>query len=802
MSPTLNQPVAQSRWCVARATGVMLLIGWSVLAADKPSASLKPVLLELQPRGMQRGLTNRITLNGSNLTALTEVHFSNTNLRGAILEAGRSNAALVEIWSSSHLPHGSYEVSVANAHGQSAPIKLFVDDVPQFLERDAGGGLDSTSAQTLPSLPVSVWGTLDHPGDVDAYSFEARAGEIVVIDIAARPVGSKMTSGELTVLDSQGRVVAENGGFDGGDPLLTFQPVHSGRFTARIRDRMAAGSKDHFYRLTIGALPYVTGIFPLSLPAHSTGEVQLAGFNLGAEKRGAFRTERNGASLEVKTGEPKEQEVVIDPEQFRTRRTFKIVASALTEANEMEPNDATGTATPMQIPGAMNGRFFSAKNQPDADLFRFHAAAGRKLILETQAAQLGTPADTKLEILDSAGQPVPRLKLQAVRDSFVNFRTIDSNQQGARLENWEEMDLNNFVYLNGEVVRLFRMPQGPDSDLLFYLSSGKRRTYFDTPASGHALEEPCYIVEPRTLDETLSVNGLPVFTLYHVNDDDGSRKGGTDSKLFFTPRQEGDYLVRVSEARGFQGDRFAYRLIVRDAKPDFTAALSISNPSVPRGSGQSFAVTVDRSDGFEGEIRIDITNMPPGFLISTPLLIEAGHDEARGTLFALTNSSSTSNAAIQMQATAMVDGRMVVRKVGSFGQIKVTEPPKLLVALEPFTSLTETNFVEAEEDKPLEITIKPGQMIPAWLKIRRQGHKELVTFQIENLPHGVIVDNIGLNGVLIPKDQNERQIFLTCAKWVQPMDRLCHAIEQNAGKQTSRPLLLKVRAGATQAVAK
>jgi hypothetical protein len=64
------------------------------------------------------------------------------------------------------------------------------------------------------------------------------------------------------------------------------------------------------------------------------------------------------------------------------------------------------------------------------------------------------------------------------------------------------------------------------------------------------------------------------------------------------------------------------------------------------------------------------------------------------------------------------------------------------------------------------------------------------------------VDNIGLNGVLIPKDQNERQIFLTCAKWVQPMDRLCHAIEQNAGKQTSRPLLLKVRASAAQALAK
>ena len=44
------------------------------------------------------------------------------------------------------------------------------------------------------------------------------------------------------------------------------------------------------------------------------------------------------------------------------------------------------------------------------------------------------------------------------------------------------MELNDFIYLNGDVARLFRMPQGPDSDLLFYASNGKRRSYFDGTA--------------------------------------------------------------------------------------------------------------------------------------------------------------------------------------------------------------------------------------------------------------------------------------------------------------------------------
>ena len=69
-----------------------------------------------------------------------------------------------------------------------------------------------------------------------------------------------------------------------------------------------------------------------------------------------------------------------------------------------------------------------------------------------------------------------------------------------------------------------------------------------------------------------------------------------------------------------------------------------------------------------------------------------------------------------------------------------------------------------------------------------------------NLPHGVIVDSIGLNGVLIPKGENDRQIFLTAAKWVPETDRLCYAIENEAGRQTSMPVMLYVRkTGPTQA---
>jgi hypothetical protein len=147
----------------------------------------------------------------------------------------------------------------------------------------------------------------------------------------------------------------------------------------------------------------------------------------------------------------------------------------------------------------------------------------------------------------------------------------------------------------------------------------------------------------------------------------------------------------------------------------------------------------------------------------------------------------------------MINGKAVTRDVNNFGTIKLGNKPKVFVLLEAYN---EGRTNPAAASAPVELTIAPGQSIPAWLKIQRNGHEDLVTFQIDNLPHGVIVDNIGLNGVLIPKSENERQIFLTAAKWVPETDRLCYAIENQAGKQTSRPVLLKVRKPGSKMTAK
>jgi len=769
-------------------TALLAFASSGVCAAKKPAKMTpvpagKPEIFELEPRGLQRGTTNRVKLIGTNLVGLTELKLSDAKILATLLDApeATTNVAWIEISTQSDLTRGAYELWVKNTNAESSKLKIHIDDLRQAFETDSG----SKNERTLLTLPVSFWGIIDPPGENDDLVFEAAAGDSLVFDLAAKSMGSKANA-MLTLFDERDTVLAASQGFDGGDPLMQVRIATRGKYRLRITDRTDSGSKDHYYRISIGTFPVVTGYFPLGISARTEADIQLLGFNVPPSSRAHLKA----------AGAESEMDVPV-PADYRTRGKFKVVVSEIPEFTEIEPNDTPASATPIAPGSVIDGCIAAGANaKPDVDVFQFEAHKSQTLVIETDAARRGSPIDTRIEVVDASGKPVERLLLQAVRDSHVTFRGIDSASEDLRVENWQEMELNQFMYLQGEVCRIFRMPQGPDSGFQFYGAGGKRRNYFDSSAVAHALDEPAYIVEPHPLGSVLAPNGLPVFTVYYANDDDADRKRGSDSKLLFTAPRDGKYFVRVNDSRGLGGERFVYRLLLREAQPDFNVTLEGTNPSINAGAGKGFKVTANRIDGFDGDIRVDIEDLPAGFTALSPLVVQAGHLEAKGTINAALDAAAPTEAeskAIKIMATALINGRSVTKKVNDFGKISLAAKPKLFVALEPYDE-NATNFVERSiSDKPLEITIAPGQSVPARLKIKRNGHDDLVTFSIDSLPHGVIVDNIGLNGVLVPKGQDSRQIFLTAAKWVPEVDRLCFAQAAQAEVPTSLPLLLHVR---------
>ncbi|MEM7232090.1 MAG: c-type cytochrome domain-containing protein [Planctomycetota bacterium] len=740
---------------------------------DKPKPKPKPPeLSRLEPRSVQRGVTAQVRLIGSRFEHATSVRSSDDQVAVKLVQ--RKNGLFVEVSSPRERPRGTMEIWLSGPHGESGKRKLFVDDLRQVVEKEPN---DSWRRATIASaVPVTVNGTIERGGDVDHFAFEVKdASETLVVDVAAARRGSKLDA-VLSLLDDSGRVLAMSNDYEGKDPFLALEVPKPGRYRLRIEDLRVGASAEHFYSVSIGALPFVEAVFPASGTAGSELTAKLAGYHL------------DQASVRVKVGDKGATAVPV-PASFRTRKSFSIRSSSSTEFVESEPNSEPAQALKLGVPAAACGQLWS-KDGEDLDLYSFRAEAGRDYVIEVEARRIGSPVDSRIEILHADGSPVIRTVLQATRDSYINFRPIDANGSDVRVKNWEEMDLDQYLYFRGEVSRIFRMPRGPDSGFQLYQSSGKRRLYFGTTATTHPNGEVCYVVEPHDPDERIVPNGLPVFPIPYANDDDSLRQLASDSRLLFRARESTTYLIRVSDARGGNGSaRAQYRVVLREAKPDFRASLSGPGGSVPRGSGKSFKVSVDRFDGFEGEVQIDVRGMPKGFVASTPLSIEAGHRSASGCVFVQGDAKDATDddwKKVEIVVKAKVGGKTVEKNIGSFGKIKIGGAPQARVALQ-----TEGSDRTTAAQIP-EIRVVAGSESPARLQLSRNGHKGLATFSVDNLPHGVIVGDIGLNGVLLPAGENDRTIFLQCARWVKPMRRLCYAVCNQAGRQTSSPVWLVV----------
>ncbi len=487
------------------------------------------------------------------------------------------------------------------------------------------------------------------------------------------------------------------------------------------------------------------------------------------------------------------------------------VSPSIPTIQEQEPNDTVAAAQAVKLPVTIAGKIQSSRTSSDgnsevvataadADLFRFSAAAGAQWVLEVNAARSKSKLDCKLEVLTASGEPIPRVMLQAVRDSYFTFRGKDSDtSDDFRVHNWEEMEINEYLYAAGEVVKLWLYPRGPDSGFKVYPGSGQRYTYFDTTPTSHALHAPCYIVRPLAAGEEPIPNGLPIFPIYYENDDDSRRRWGSDSRLTFTAPDDGEYVVRLSDVRGFEGDDFHYTLTIRPRRPDFKVSFTGGNPTVPAGSGREFGIKVERLDDFEGEIRVDLEGLPPGFHATTPLIIEAGQDEALGAIWADSDAPEPTgdNAAIsRARATAKIGGVSIAHDLPGLGTIKLGAAPKVRVTLLPTDGDASVATKLGRDGRLEEISIRPGETIMAKVEIDRNDFDARVSFggpeSGRNLPHGVFVDNIGLNGLLIVEGQTERTFFITAAPWVPPMRRMFHLKTDVDGGQTSQPVWLQV----------
>ena len=456
------------------------------------------------------------------------------------------------------------------------------------------------------------------------------------------------------------------------------------------------------------------------------------------------------------------------------------------EIKQQPGNDTIAAAQIVPVPCVVTGALWNGKmNTPaPAHYYRFAARKGQPLTLDVLARRAGSLLDSEIEVLDMQGRPIERAVLRSVGQTEITLNDRDSVIPTLRLFLRPDFGMKDYILAGREVIQIFGLPKGPDDDYLFRSYRGQRTGLFGTTPEHHTVGGMVYKVEVHPPGSTFSPNGMPLTHLTYKNDDGGPLYS-RDSYLEFTPPADGDYLVRITDVRGQQGEKFTYKLRIHAPRPDFNIVFSPPAVSVPKDGSSVVTVECERQEGFSGEIAVRVEGLPTGFT-ATPGVIEAGE---ASTALRIAAAPGTANPAMdspstyRVIATAAIGGRDVTHAIErdpKGHRVSIGAPSNVQIA---------TDIREA--------TVRPGGETVVEARITRlNGFKGRVPLDVRNLPYGVKVDDIGLNGVLINEQETSRKFVIRCEPWVKPQSRLFYVTANVEGgiPSTAHPLTLHITA--------
>jgi hypothetical protein len=302
----------------------------------------------------------------------------------------------IEVTIPANAPPGRREIRLSTPKGISEPLSLYVSQMAEVQEKEPNDNpKQATPSETLPAV---LNGQI-LPGDVDRFRIRARKGQNLVFAVQARDLMPYLADAVpgwfqavLALYDATGKEVAYADHFRHlPDPLLAYTPPADGELTLEIRDSIYRGREDFVYRITVGEIPFITGIFPLGGPLKGKTPVELMGWNLPSPQ------------IVVETKAAEGGLITINPLSTAAYNPINFLLEDLPEARASGDNHKLASAQVVKFPISVNGRI----EKPGlANFYRFSGKAGERVIAEVWARRLGSPLDSALRLLDARGKVV------------------------------------------------------------------------------------------------------------------------------------------------------------------------------------------------------------------------------------------------------------------------------------------------------------------------------------------------------------------------------------------------------------
>jgi hypothetical protein len=365
----------------------------------------QPVVTFVFPAGAQRGRTIEATINGKDFQNANGVRVTGLGVTAKIVQVVNPNAVRVSLAVAPDAELGERDLRLITPGGISNRVRFFIGALPEINEVEPNS--DPAKPQVLAALPILINGQiLDN--DRDYFRFAAKKGQTIVFDVQARSLLAYLPDTVpgfldtcLTLFDPAGKVLASVDRFrHKPDSFLAYTIPQDGEYTLEIRDVIYRGRADFIYRLSIGALPYLTNVFPLGWQRNSTAQIELRGVGLPAPT----------LSFPIPADSPARRLVGPLAGGIPTN-AVPFAVGDVSEVHETEPNDTLAQANRVPMPVVINGRI----QQPgDVDHFIVTAKAGQVMVLDVQARRLDSPLDSFLSVMNAQGGVL------AENDDFVD----------------------------------------------------------------------------------------------------------------------------------------------------------------------------------------------------------------------------------------------------------------------------------------------------------------------------------------------------------------------------------------------
>jgi hypothetical protein len=245
--------------------------------------------------------------------------------------------------------------------------------------------------------------------------------------------------------------------------------------------------------------------------------------------------------------------------------------------------------------------------------------------------------------------------------------------------------------------------------------------------------------------------GSPVDSILRILDDkgeeiavndDGAFAGvqfNKDSRIAQTFKKAGRYQVEIRNLWKTTGEDFPYELLVRAPKPEAGLMLSTDHPYLYPGETGKLKVTLDRRDGFDGPVEIEVAGLPAG-ISADPVEIAAGSKDGEVLLHCSAVPAGTyGQVVVKGKGTGPARQSVKISSGGGEGATYATVQEATLAVVEkPQFSL---------EAAVTTLDLVKGGMAEFAVGIKRaENFESPIRFSFENLPPGVTAENLTAAG--------------------------------------------------------